>query len=92
VLIQTANAFERLNEALSWFIGSYTAFAQWRATADRLTEFAAEIKREANAAVLATRTETAVQDTIDLQDVGVSLPSRTTPTLSGLVRGTRRQS
>jgi putative ATP-binding cassette transporter len=74
VLIQTANAFERVNEALSWFIGSYTAFAQWGATVDRLTEFAAEIKRQAEAAVLGTSTETAVQDTIDLQDVGVSLP------------------
>ena len=74
VLIQTANAFERVNEALSWFIGSYTAFAEWRAMADRLTEFAAEIKREANAAARGTRTEKAVQDTIDLQDVGVSLP------------------
>jgi vitamin B12/bleomycin/antimicrobial peptide transport system ATP-binding/permease protein len=73
-LTQIANAFERVNEALSWFIGSYTIFAEWRATVDRLTEFAAEIKREAAAAALATRTETAVQDTIDLQDVGVSLP------------------
>ena len=31
VLTQIANAFERLNEALSWFIASYTAFAEWRA-------------------------------------------------------------
>src|SRR5579864_7053859 len=67
VLTQTANAFERVNEALSWFIGSYTQFAEWRATVDRLTEFAAEIKRETAAAVLATRTETAPQDSIDLQ-------------------------
>jgi vitamin B12/bleomycin/antimicrobial peptide transport system ATP-binding/permease protein len=74
VLIQTANAFERVNEALSWFIGSYTSFAQWRATVDRLTEFAAEIERETAAAAHGTRTETASQDTIDLQDVGVSLP------------------
>jgi vitamin B12/bleomycin/antimicrobial peptide transport system ATP-binding/permease protein len=74
VLIQTAHAFERVNEALSWFIGSYTAFAQWRATLDRLTEFAAEINREADTAVFGTRTETAVQDTIDLYDVGVFLP------------------
>jgi putative ATP-binding cassette transporter len=74
VLTQVANAFERLNEALAWFIASYAAFAQWRATVDRLTEFAAEIKRETAAAVLATRTETALQDTVDLQDVGVSLP------------------
>jgi putative ATP-binding cassette transporter len=42
-----------------------------------LTEFAAEIKREAAAAVLGTRTETAAQDTIDLHDVGVSLPDGT---------------
>jgi putative ATP-binding cassette transporter len=74
VLTQIANAFERVNEALSWFIASYTAFAEWRATVDRLTEFAAEIRRETAAAVLGPRTETAVQETIDLQDVGVSLP------------------
>ena len=59
MLIQTANAFERVNEALSWFIGSYTAFAQWRATVDRLTEFAAEINRQTAAAAAGTRTETA---------------------------------
>ncbi len=41
---------------------------------DRLTEFAAEIKRETAAAITGTRTETAAQDTIDLHDVGVSLP------------------
>ena len=76
-LTQTANAFERVNEALSWFIGSYTIFAEWRATVNRLTEFAAEIEREAAAAVLGTRTQTAVQDTVDLKDVGVSLPDGT---------------
>ena len=74
VLTQTANAFERVNEALSWFIGSYTIFAEWRATVDRLTEFGAEIEREAAAAVLGTRTAIAVQDTVDLADVGISLP------------------
>jgi vitamin B12/bleomycin/antimicrobial peptide transport system ATP-binding/permease protein len=74
VLTQTANAFEHVNQALSWFIDSYTALAEWRATVDRLTEFGAEIKRETAAAVLGTRMETAVQDRIDLQDVGVSLP------------------
>lgn len=73
-LTQTANAFERVNEALSWFIGSYTIFAEWRATVDRLTEFDTEIKRETAAAVLGTRTQTAAQDTVDLEDVGVSLP------------------
>lgn len=74
VLTQIANAFERVNEALSWFIGSYTTFAEWRATVDRLTEFAAEIKRETEAAVLGTCREMSPRHTIDLQDVGVSLP------------------
>ena len=74
VLIQTAHAFERVNEALSWFIASYTVFAQWRAAVDRLTEFTTEIDRQAEAAGSGTRTETAVQDTIELYDVGVFLP------------------
>ena len=74
VLIQTAHAFERVNEALSWFIGSYTVFAQWRATVDRLTEFAAEINRQAEVALFGTCTETALQDTIELCDVSVFLP------------------
>ncbi|MGC2411576.1 MAG: ABC transporter ATP-binding protein/permease [Stellaceae bacterium] len=74
VLVQTANAFTRVNEALAWFIASYTSFAEWRAYAVRLIDFGAEIRRETEAAVLGTRTEAAAQDTIDLQDVGVSLP------------------
>jgi putative ATP-binding cassette transporter len=74
VLIQTAHAFERVNEALSWFIASYTVFAQWRAAVDRLTEFASEINRQEEAAVSGTRMETALQDSIELYDVGVFLP------------------
>jgi putative ATP-binding cassette transporter len=42
-----------------------------------LNEFTAEIKRETAAAVLGTLTETIAQDTIDLCDVGVSLPNGT---------------
>jgi vitamin B12/bleomycin/antimicrobial peptide transport system ATP-binding/permease protein len=77
VLTQTANAFERVNEALSWFIGSYTIFAEWRATVDRLTEFGAEIRRETAAAARGPSTKTAEQDTVDLAGVGVSLPDGT---------------
>jgi putative ATP-binding cassette transporter len=73
-LIQTANAFERVSEALSWFIGSYTAFAEWRATVDRLTEFSAEIAPNKTAPLRNARNETTLQDTVDLHNVGVSLP------------------
>ncbi|HEV2186474.1 MAG TPA: SbmA/BacA-like family transporter, partial [Stellaceae bacterium] len=74
VLTQIANAFERVNEALCWFVGSYTTFAAWRASADRLTEFAGEIKRETTAAPRGASIGTTGQDTIDMQEVGVFLP------------------
>ena len=73
-LIQTANAFERVTEAMSWFIGSYTAFAEWRATVDRLTEFSAEITPNRTTPHRDPRYEPAMQDTVDLHNVGVSLP------------------
>src|SRR6185312_13760569 len=74
-LMQTANAFERVNEALSWFISSYLTFAEWRATVNRLTEFGHEIARQAEAATAGTRIGTGPQGTIDLRDVSVALPN-----------------
>jgi putative ATP-binding cassette transporter len=76
-LMQTANAFERVNEALSWFISSYLTFAEWRATVNRLTEFAHEMTQEAEAASASPRMDKGPRDTIDLQDVGVALPDGT---------------
>jgi len=38
-LMQTASAFGRVQESLSWFIDAYTEFADWKATTDRLTSF-----------------------------------------------------
>ena len=38
-LMQTASAFGYVRESLSWFINVYTAFAEWRATVDRLIGF-----------------------------------------------------
>jgi putative ATP-binding cassette transporter len=81
--MQIANAFYQVNGSLSWFIGNYTTFADWRATVDRLTEFGREIAREAHAASLGARMETAAQDTIDLQNVCVDLPNGT-PLLASL--------
>jgi vitamin B12/bleomycin/antimicrobial peptide transport system ATP-binding/permease protein len=45
-LVQISNAFERVNEALSWLIGSYPIYAEWRATADRLIEFSGTISSD----------------------------------------------
>jgi vitamin B12/bleomycin/antimicrobial peptide transport system ATP-binding/permease protein len=38
-LMQTASAFNQVRVALSWFINSYSNFAEWKATVDRLTGF-----------------------------------------------------
>lgn len=73
-LTQTANAFERVNEALSWFIGSYTVFAEWRATADRLIELRRELASGGEADGAGLRIERVAQDRIDLQAVSVTLP------------------
>ena len=73
-LVQISNAFERVNEALSWFIGSYTTFAEWRATAERLNEFSEEMNREASTALAGSRIERVPGDAIELRDVSVALP------------------
>ena len=73
-LVQISNAFERVNEALSWFIGSYTTFAEWRATAERLNEFSEEMDREASTALAGSRIERVPGDAIELRDVSVALP------------------
>lgn len=51
-LIQTAEAFDKVRESLSWFINAYTDLADWKATTDRLITFhkaAAQARREAEA-------------------------------------------
>ena len=44
-LMQTASAFGQVQESLSWFIDIYPNFAEWKATVDRLTGFAASLEK-----------------------------------------------
>jgi vitamin B12/bleomycin/antimicrobial peptide transport system ATP-binding/permease protein len=73
-LMQTSNAFGHVNDALSWFINSYTTFADWRATVDRLIEFGGELASETTTAVSAVRVETGAGDAIELDAVAAALP------------------
>jgi len=73
-LMQTSNAFGHVNDALSWFINSYTTFADWRATVDRLIEFGGELATETTTAVSAVRVETGAGDAIELDAVAAALP------------------
>ena len=44
-IFQTASAFGQVQGALSWFIGAYPSFANWRATVERLTGFTEALAR-----------------------------------------------
>ncbi|TMH86226.1 MAG: ABC transporter ATP-binding protein/permease [Betaproteobacteria bacterium] len=44
-LMQIASAFGQVQDSLSWFIGIYPSFAEWKATVDRLTGFAASLEK-----------------------------------------------
>ena len=50
-LVQISNAFGQVQTSLSWFVGAYTAFAAWRATADRLRGFRAAMEHARSQAV-----------------------------------------
>lgn len=76
VLVQISNAFERVNEALSWLIGSYPAYAEWRATADRLIELRKVMDAEA-ALAQSSAIDMGSDDTTDLRRVNIALPDGT---------------
>src|SRR5437667_56427 len=44
-LMQISSAFDSVRESLSWFIDIYPSFAEWKATVDRLTGFAATLEK-----------------------------------------------
>ena len=76
-LMQTVSAFGRVQDALSWFVGSYASLASWKATVDRLTSFHEAIQRAA-----AQRDGIAVvrapRATIATEALSVRLPDGTT--------------
>ncbi len=44
-IFQIASAFGQVQGSLSWFIGAYAAFANWKATVDRLVGFTEALER-----------------------------------------------
>ncbi len=76
-LTQTAGAFGRVQDSLSWFISAYSLLASWRATVERLTTFhkAIVIARAATSQGL-TSTETK-NDRVTARDLTLALPDGT---------------
>jgi putative ATP-binding cassette transporter len=74
-LMQTVSAFSHVQSSLSWFIDAYTRLAEWRATVDRLTGFAAALTDlEAHRGDGLTRREVPAGQDLALAGVRLGLP------------------
>jgi putative ATP-binding cassette transporter len=77
-LTQTASAFERVQNSLSFFINVYAQFAEWRAVVERLSGFEASIAAaralQTGATSLPVQRRKAI-DEIEMRDLAIRLPS-----------------
>jgi vitamin B12/bleomycin/antimicrobial peptide transport system ATP-binding/permease protein len=76
-LMQTANAFNRVQESLSFFVSAYRQLAEWKAVIDRLAGFDAAIAGGRAAAVTPPVIEVKLgtNDAIAIDRLAVTLPS-----------------
>ncbi|MEX2648681.1 MAG: ABC transporter ATP-binding protein/permease [Alphaproteobacteria bacterium] len=74
ILLQTANAFGRVQDALSWFVDNYRDLAEWKATVDRLAGFQAALAR-ARGVTGGAKVRPSEGGDLTLDDVRVALPS-----------------
>jgi len=77
-IFQTASAFGQVQGSLSWFINAYTAFAQWKATVDRLIGFTASLERvREEADKLDGERVEGSQESLVVEDLTLALPQGT---------------
>ena len=76
VLMQTAEAFGKVQDALSFFVSAYRSLAEWRAVIDRLDGFETSIEKAANLATTPPKIDlVAGNDAIELAHLLVKLPN-----------------
>jgi vitamin B12/bleomycin/antimicrobial peptide transport system ATP-binding/permease protein len=76
VLMQTAEAFGKVQDALSFFVSTYRDLAAWRAVIDRLDGFERSIQEAAELAATPPKIDVvAGADAIDLAQLLVKLPN-----------------
>ncbi len=76
-LMQTAGAFSRVQDAMSWFVEAYSSLAAWRATTERLSTFHQAIVLARAASGQGLFVEDSPDGTISLRDMTLALPSGT---------------
>ena len=76
-LTQTAGAFGRVQDSLSWFVSAYTLLASWRATVERLTTFHKAIVTARAAAYQGLMSVESDVDRLTARDLTLALPGGT---------------
>ena len=76
-LMQTAQAFGEVQQAMSWFVGAYASLAQWRAVVERLSTFQRAIVTARAAAGGGFVSAESPDGKLHLHDVTMSLPDGT---------------
>jgi vitamin B12/bleomycin/antimicrobial peptide transport system ATP-binding/permease protein len=76
-LMQTAQAFGEVQQAMSWFVGAYASLAQWRAVVERLSTFHGAIVDARKAAGEGFVSSESPDGNLYLHDVTMSLPDGT---------------
>ena len=76
-LTQTAGAFGRVQDALSWFIGQYSSLAQWHAIVERLTTFHRAVIVARAAFGTGLTLADAPDELVEMRDTSIELPNGT---------------
>ena len=76
-LMQTAGAFNRVQDAMSWFVEAYSSIAAWRATTERLITFDQAIRLAQAASEQGLFVTPSTDGTISLRDLTLELPDGT---------------
>lgn len=76
-LTQTAGAFSRVHNALSWFVSAYQRLALWRAEVERLTSFERAIVTARAASTQRIATAASPDGALRLHGVTLALPNGT---------------
>ncbi|MDB5802806.1 MAG: transporter domain protein [Betaproteobacteria bacterium] len=77
-LMQTASAFDKVRESLSWFITAYVKLADWKATTNRLITFhkaAQQARLQAESGAGIKIDETAIGGGYALREAQIALPT-----------------
>lgn len=82
-LLQTSQAFGKVQDSLSFFVDSYATLAEWKAVVDRLTGFVSNIQQVSQLPQSSTVIRTEAAAALSVNELDIDLPDGR-PILTGL--------